>query len=315
MSSKLTYEYVKDCFLNEGFYLISNSYNGNREKLKIEDREGYKYEITFDCFIIGLKRNSEYARFYQRNPYTEENIRLWLKLNNVNFHLIEGQNFNNNNEKLYWKCLNCYEDEEFIYLAWAQIQERKSCPICSRKRTGKHNNLEILRPDVAKNWDYEKNEFPPSFYTAHSEQKVWWKCEKCNKSSFCRISDRVDKNSDCPRCNFSKGERKISDFLDANNIEFDPQHSFSGCINKKELFFDFYIYGFDCEICIEYDGELHYEIHRWSNKKDAIQKLKKQQTNDKIKTKYCKENNIYLLRIPYWDFNNIEQILTETLFS
>ena len=30
---------------------------------------------------------------------------------------------------------------------------------------------------------------------------------------------------------------------------------------------------------------------------------------DNIKTKYCEDNNIKLIRIPYWNYNNIEQIL------
>ena len=42
-------------------------------------------------------------------------------------------------------------------------------------------------------------------------------------------------------------------------------------------------------------------------------KLKKQQEHDKIKDNYCKDKNINLLRIPYWEFNNIENILKDTL--
>ena len=34
---------------------------------------------------------------------------------------------------------------------------------------------------------------------------------------------------------------------------------------------------------------------------------------DTIKNIYCQQNNIKLIRIPYWDFNNIEQILKQEL--
>ena len=34
---------------------------------------------------------------------------------------------------------------------------------------------------------------------------------------------------------------------------------------------------------------------------------------DNIKTQYCKDNNIKLIRIPYWDFDNIEEILKKEL--
>ena len=36
-------------------------------------------------------------------------------------------------------------------------------------------------------------------------------------------------------------------------------------------------------------------------------------STDKIKSDYCKNNNIKLVIIPYWDFDNIEQILTKEL--
>lgn len=43
---------------------------------------------------------------------------------------------------------------------------------------------------------------------------------------------------------------------------------------------------------------------------DSFQKT---QINDKIKDEFYKNNNIKLLRIPYWDFNNIESILSNQL--
>ncbi|MCB2320474.1 hypothetical protein LGK98_06505 [Clostridium tagluense] len=59
--------------------------------------------------------------------------------------------------------------------------------------------------------------------------------------------------------------------------------------------------------CIEYDGEMHYKETTLGNK------LKQQQLHDKIKNNYCKDNNINLIRIPYWEKNNIEQILKSAL--
>ena len=40
-----------------------------------------------------------------------------------------------------------------------------------------------------------------------------------------------------------------------------------------------------------------------------------EEKRDGIKNNYCKNNNIPLLRIPYWEFNNIEKILENTLAS
>ena len=35
--------------------------------------------------------------------------------------------------------------------------------------------------------------------------------------------------------------------------------------------------------------------------------------HDNIKTQYCLDNNIKLIRIPYWEFDNIENILKQEL--
>lgn len=59
---------------------------------------------------------------------------------------------------------------------------------------------------------------------------------------------------------------------------------------------------------VEYDGILHYE-----DKFNNHLEFSKTKVRDKIKTTFCKDNNIPLLRIPYWDFDNIEKILNEAL--
>ena len=58
--------------------------------------------------------------------------------------------------------------------------------------------------------------------------------------------------------------------------------------------FDFYLPEHKC--CIEYDGIQHFEsIEYWGGEK----KLTSQRKRDEIKTNYCKDNNINLLRIKY----------------
>jgi hypothetical protein len=42
-------------------------------------------------------------------------------------------------------------------------------------------------------------------------------------------------------------------------------------------------------------------------------KLLYTQQNDKIKNEYCKNNNIRLIRIPYYNINNIDEILRREL--
>lgn len=48
---------------------------------------------------------------------------------------------------------------------------------------------------------------------------------------------------------------------------------------------------------------------------DAVAALEQTQKRDTIKTDYCNANNIQLIRIPYWDFDSIEIILTNKLLN
>ena len=95
----------------------------------------------------------------------------------------------------------------------------------------------------------------------------------------------------CPKCHTSKGERDIEQFLKDNNINYIPQKTFDGCINKKLLPFDFYLP--DCNICIEYDGVFHYEPVFGEDK------LKMTKFKDNIRTLFCSNNGIKLIRIGY----------------
>ena len=79
--------------------------------------------------------------------------------------------------------------------------------------------------------------------------------------------------------------------------------------------FDFYLPMFNA--CIEVDGEQHYKIGaKIKSIKFTEQDVKRVQYNDKIKTDYCIEHNIKLIRIPYYIFNTqgkFEEILRTNL--
>lgn len=87
---------------------------------------------------------------------------------------------------------------------------------------------------------------------------------------------------------------------------------FEDCKRINPLPFDFAVFDNDkqLEFLIEYDGEQHFEeVFPVSNHSG----LEYVQENDAIKNKYCQNNNIKLLRIPYTEFYNINEILDETM--
>ena len=133
------------------------------------------------------------------------------------------------------------------------------------------------------------------------------KCSNGHKSYFTNF-DRFKRGDRCPYCNESKGEREINEILNKYNINFKSQYKFNNCKSKRELPFDFYIPNFN--IVIEYDGIQHYEIIKYFSGLDGFITTK---IHDIIKTKYCEDNNIKLIRIPYWEYDNIENILIKEL--
>lgn len=91
--------------------------------------------------------------------------------------------------------------------------------------------------------------------------------------------------------------------------KFDQQYRFEDCKDIYTLPFDFYIRDFN--VAIEYDGEFHYSPIKLSGMTDesAAERFELIQRHDKIKTQYCSDNNIPLIRIPYWESEDLEYFL------
>ena len=90
--------------------------------------------------------------------------------------------------------------------------------------------------------------------------------------------------------------------MDNLNLEYVYDKKFENMSNKRNLRFDFFIE--DNKIAIEYDGIQHYEP-RFGDDGTEFKKTKKR---DNIKNKYCEENGIDLLRIPYYEKNIEDKI-------
>jgi hypothetical protein len=114
------------------------------------------------------------------------------------------------------------------------------------------------------------------------------------------------KQTGCPKCTESKGEKQVRELLEKNNILYVKQKSFKDCKNKNPLHFDFYLPKYNC--CIEYDGIQHFKPVKYWNGITYFDILKKR---DNIKNEYCKINNIHLIRIKYDE--NINDILNQFL--
>jgi very-short-patch-repair endonuclease len=215
----------------------------------------------------------------------------------------------NSNKKVWWVC-----SKNSNHKWQASIINRNSgsgCPCCASKMAWEGYNLLTHNPELCKEWDYEKNSKLPSEYTPYSKKYVWWKCLKCSHEWKSTVGNR-NNGFGCPACCESKGEKKIRAWLTKNNFKFKEQYKIKECRNIYPLPFDFSVFNEDdtLKVLVEYDGEQHYVKTRRKAKKSSLKSIRER---DEIKTNYCTRNNIRLLRIPYWEFDNIETILSSSL--
>lgn len=132
---------------------------------------------------------------------------------------------------------------------------------------------------------------------------------ECPKNHIYKINwNNFQQGKRCPYCNESKGEEKICKWLEENNLKYIRQYKFNDCKFYNCLPFDFYLP--DINILIEYDGIQHFQIVTHFGGFDSFVDTK---IRDTIKNEYCKKNNIKLVRIPYWEKDNIEKILIKEL--
>lgn len=93
-------------------------------------------------------------------------------------------------KKVFWICAKGHSYE-------ARIDHRtimhSGCPYCGGKRVIKgQNDLLTVFPDVAAEWDYNKNgDLRPEAITPGSAIKVWWICRTCNNSWQAMVSSRT----------------------------------------------------------------------------------------------------------------------------
>lgn len=113
----------------------------------------------------------------------------------------------------------------------------------------------------------------------------------------------------------TRGEKAIKDYLDIRGIPYETQYTLSGFSNLKygAYRFDFGVLNKESDLLclIEYDGEGHYHPIDFAGKGKewADDQFRQYKERDRIKTEYCRNNKIPLIRIPYWDFSIIESIL------
>lgn len=139
------------------------------------------------------------------------------------------------------------------------------------------------------------------------DKRILWHC-KCDCGNECDVdvaSLTSGHTQSCGCFHRSLRELYIESILINNKINYIQQYTFDDCKNVFKLPFDFYLP--DYNICIEYDGQQHFKPIDLFGGEEGFKKRKE---NDLIKTQYCIEHDIQLIRIPYtMSDNDIETII------
>lgn len=298
-------------YTEDNIKLLLKKYNSNLTYINFM-RKNKKYFATYMCesgfYYFSEVNNIKYGqkpnRFDKSNPYTIQNIKLWCKLNNKPFELISKE-YNGNDKKLEWFCFNC---KHIFNLSLNCILRDYKCNIC--------NTLAIKTPDLINEWDFSKNiGLDPYSISYKSGKNVYWECKECGCSWIATPHNRNSNNhTGCPDCSKSKGEKLINEYLINNCFYFDREYDkYKDLLSDSgnPLRFDFAIYKDSTKLkvfkLIEFDGQFHFKKQYDGDGHETIK------YHDKLKNQYCKKNKISLLRIPYWDYDNIEQILQKKL--
>lgn len=231
----------------------------------------YKHQLNRDKILELCKKNDniEFINFDYRDKTRKHTVNVLCKKC--------GQTFNKD---------------------WESFLNNQTCPYCHSKHDLNTEGFKAILPQ-----DYELvNEY------VDTETKVLIR-HKCGFIWNIKPHNFIQKINTgyygCPQCNHkrSRGEMKITRWLQEKNIDFIEEQIFSWSSNSK-FRYDFYLPKIN--LIIEYMGEQHYkEVNFFHDT------LAERQQHDKIKEQEAREHGIKYLIIPYTEFKNIEQILQD----
>lgn len=147
----------------------------------------------------------------------------------------------------------------------------------------------------------------------YKNNSFWFKCKcDCGKEFDALATKVATEYLQSCGCLKSKAEEDMAKILDAKGISYKREYRLSDCCDKQPLPFDFAIFNEADELVglMELNGKQHYTTGGWQTKA-ALEYIQKR---DKIKIRYCVQENIPLLVIPYQYYDELEKFLTTSDF-
>ena len=186
----------------------------------------------------------------------------------------------------------------------ANLLSGYGCPTCGN--TLKHTKqsrseyefverLKEISPDI---------QILSKYYNNHTN--IQCKCLQCGYVWSATPANLL-RGTGCPKHKSSKGERRIIQWLNENNIDFVFQKRFQDLlgIGGREMPYDFYIPKINA--LIEYQGNFHDKTDRLQTDEDYKVRVK----HDELKKNYARLHNMKYFEI--WYYDDIEDKLNEII--
>ena len=190
---------------------------GTSKKVWWKCSQGHSWEATISSrailrtgcpFCSGLKAIVGETDLATTNP---ELIPEWDYVKNK--HSIENMKAGSS-KKAWWICPQGHSYEAIIS---SRALLKSGCPYCAgQKPIQGFNDLGTLRPDIAKEWDTEKNgNLLPANVNEMSSKKVWWLCSHGHSYQAVVMSRTGKNHTGCPYC---AGQKVLEGFNDLETL-------------------------------------------------------------------------------------------------
>lgn len=270
-------------------------------------------KIQFECLVDGFRWMARPNDILSKsgcpkcchhvpinNKYIDEKIKQY------SLPILRLEDVLTSRKKIKWKCLidgyewsdkpnniinNCVRreiDKRFKYFGCKECRKRE--------RVIKFNtiiDIEIKDRNIKRLDEYKS-----------STKKIKFWCFQCNKQFFSSYANIVYSGSGCPFCR-RKGEKFVYHILTklfSKQYQIKRNFVIKVKSNKRHRFIIDFRLKSDNIIFVEFNGSQHYKPTKFCNISDdlANKNFRKQVERDTDLRKYCLNNNITLIEIPYW---------------
>lgn len=267
---------------DDKYELLDTVYIRASTRLTLKGKlDGYLYSMSLNN-LMGGKNPSPFGN---GNPYTLENIKLYIKLNRHDCKLL-SEEYKNCDELLLFKCNKCGNN---FKSSWDKFHSKHcGCPYCC-------NPPRKIELGINTIWDTDRwmcdlgvSEEDAKTHSKCSADKVIVTCPNCGKEKEIVINKIYNRKSISCICKskISYPEKFMMELLDQLRVDYIKEYRPKWSNNRR---YDFYFEYNNKKYIIECHGEQHYK-NTFST--CGGRTLEEEQENDKYKKELAKQNNI-----------------------